>query len=534
MPKKRRLFTRSLLDYTSVDESINEVQLKRKWRKVICEMGDSEEARSLFFASLTDRTIDAVFKAETTFHANLASGATQHQETTEVKEEEKDEAIADYDENDVKDILNTNTKHSFFSNPDLRKRLPAFLLAKLQHDNFKLLTASVTDIVTSENGKTTKLLISLEDGYEIETVILRHNKRTTICVSSQAGCKMGCTFCATGALGFEANVTSGEVLQQLVFAQRFLSYSAQFDMSKPRRITNVVFMGMGEPLNNFLNLVHSLKSLVHRKRFGLSPTKICVSTVGVTGNLKKLHCIFPEVKLALSLHAPTQPLREQIIPTARMKGCRLHELIACLQFIVNKQRLKYPTKPKMQQIMIEYILIHKVNDSKETCLALCHLLATAKLKGHVLINLIPYNPIYNPKNIATTYEAPPLSSIEVFHTTLLEHQFFCTVRTEMGQDVNGACGQLALIKKQAPRGPVQELEDLCDNSAGSSSSLTTRVSSVEKETGHAYPLDQRSKHVAWNLTRDSFLSRKNGLGLGALLCVTAAAVVGVSLAKGKN
>lgn len=307
------------------------------------------------------------------------------------------------------------------------------------------LTSKVVVVQESSDFVTTKLLIELQTGHRVESVILRHSKRTTLCVSSQVGCKMGCTFCATGTLGQRANLTSGEIQEQIIHANRFLKLTKE-----PRDISNIVFMGMGEPLNNYSNVVAAVRALTDPGRFALAPGKITISTVGVTNRMKTLADDLPGVSLALSLHAPNQELRLKIIPTAG--AYPLDKLIQALETHLNS-----PSAIEHEQyVMIEYILLSGVNDT----VPLAHELASIleRIKDRVKINLIPYNPIFNPEGLAKTFVPPPPRDVERFRSALqFDHGLFCTVRTEMGQDVNGACGQLACITEQKADIDIEDL-----------------------------------------------------------------------------
>lgn len=353
------------------------------------------------------------------------------------------------DTQEILNMINENIYDEFLNLKRISNKFSNEVINSLRENNFRFLSSYVVEAVDSSNGKTTKLLIALEDGYKIETIILRHKKRTTICVSSQAGCKMGCNFCATGSLGYEANLTSGEILQQFIFAQRYLSANKE-----NRRVSNVVFMGMGEPLNNYSALSLALKSLISTKRLALSPDRVTVSTVGVINNFNKLSKEFPEIMLALSLHASNQELRVKLIPTAT--AYKLEKLLLSVKNIIEHKKALYPNKPKRQCIMIEYILIRDINDTMILTKELAKVLES--VKENVIINLIPYNPIYNPKGFAREYKAPLLSNVENFQRSMLHQGYFCTIRTEMGQDVNGACGQLALVKETNQA--ITDLEDL--------------------------------------------------------------------------
>ncbi|GMF14056.1 unnamed protein product [Phytophthora lilii] len=192
--------------------------------------------------------------------------------------------------------LATHPDASFADIPDIPKTLRALLAEHFAH-----FTTSVTTEQRSADG-TVKLLLRLQDGHEIEAVIMRHKGRNTLCVSSQVGCQMGCTFCATGTLGIIADLCSGEILEQLAHANRVAP------------IRNVVFMGMGEPLNNYDAVLAAIRAMT--KVFGLAPKYITLSTVGVIHRIRQLSHDAPLVRLALSLHAPTQEMRSQIVPTS--------------------------------------------------------------------------------------------------------------------------------------------------------------------------------------------------------------------------
>jgi hypothetical protein len=216
---------------------------------------------------------------------------------------------------------------------------------------FQLMTTTIADCRTSRDGSTTKMVVELQDGHRVESVVMRHDKgRVTLCVSSQVGCKMGCTFCATGTLGELGNLTCGEVLEQLVHAQRLFapggvwgglhtsSTGKQAEAAagggggrgggggatpthisgtgKGVGVRNVVFMGMGEPLNNYDAVLASLGPMTDPQCFAIAPSRCTVSTVGVIPNMRRLVTDAPGVGIALSLHAPNQALREKIVPTA--------------------------------------------------------------------------------------------------------------------------------------------------------------------------------------------------------------------------
>lgn len=330
---------------------------------------------------------------------------------------------------------------------------------KVLHELFKdwhVLACKLVHIHESDDFVTSKLLIELIDGNQIEAVVLRHNKRTTLCVSSQVGCKMKCTFCATGTLGERANLTSGEIQDQLILANRYLKSSRE-----PRTVSNVVLMGMGEPLNNYNSVVAACQAMSDTARFSMSPSRITLSTVGVTNRMKTLAHDLPGISLALSLHAPNQELRQQIIPTA--SAYPLDKIMEAVQDYLNagtaSRRKRTKSDDKREGfVMIEYILLNGVNDTPEVARELADLLRP--LKDQVKLNLIPYNPIFNAEGLAKTFKPPTADDVSTFQNILQkENGIFTTVRVEMGQDVNGACGQLACVSEQA-RNESVDIEDL--------------------------------------------------------------------------
>lgn len=256
-------------------------------------------------------------------------------------------------------------------------QLPKALLDFLQNpDNgFVTISSTVDQARTSADGSTTKLAVRLHDGYLVESVLMRYNSkdrgRASLCVSSQVGCAMGCTFCATGTMGIRGDLTTGEILEQIVHAGRVLAQE-YLDRLKENHVNakhdlvrNVVFMGMGEPLNNYDNVVEACRGLIDRKRWNLSHGRVTVSTVGVTPKIHDLTRDLPEVSLALSLHAPNQEMRTKIVPAA--KAYKIEGLIEALDRhmmvymaqdydgarFTKAQRIKESTR---RRAMIEYVM----------------------------------------------------------------------------------------------------------------------------------------------------------------------------------
>lgn len=311
-------------------------------------------------------------------------------------------------------------------------------LVELIQNHFALLTSKIVSVNHSQDMTVTKLLVELQDGLRVETVIIRHGattarrvtgeSRTTLCVSSQIGCKMACTFCATGTMGEIGNMFMGEILEQLIHARRY------------SEISNIVFMGMGEPLNNYECVIPAVKAMVDSHRFQLAPNRVTVSTVGIVPRMRDFIRDCPNIHLALSLHAPTQESRLEIVPAA--KTYPLHVLMQAVQEYLDTGR----------RLLIEYVLLKDINDSETRA----HELG-ALLKGkNVLVNLIPFNPV-----AGGGYQAPEVETTQRFLGTLCrDYELMATVRKEMGRDIAGACGQLVVSKKD------QKLKDIEDTLGG--------------------------------------------------------------------
>ncbi|KAA8545776.1 hypothetical protein F0562_020773 [Nyssa sinensis] len=300
----------------------------------------------------------------------------------------------------------------------------AYLLLR---SKFKPSISTIHSVVESSDDVTTKLLIKLQNGAFVEAVIMRYDTRlgkyggkprpggprATLCISSQVGCKMGCKFCATGSMGFKNNLSSGEIVEQLVHASR-LSH-----------IRNVVFMGMGEPLNNYAALIEAIRVMTGSP-FQLSPKRITVSTVGIIHAIKKIQSDMPNLNLAVSLHAPVQDIRCQIMPAAR--AFPLEKLMDTLQ--------EYQ-KNSQQKIFIEYIMLDRVNDEEQHAHQLGNLLEPFE----VVVNLIPFNPIGTLSHFKTSSEQRVTSFQKILRGT---YDIRTTIRKQMGQDISGACGQLVV------------------------------------------------------------------------------------------
>jgi len=271
----------------------------------------------------------------------------------------------------------------------------------------------------SKDG-TRKWVIRTDGGSCVETVLIPENGRATLCVSSQIGCSLDCSFCSTGKQGFNRNLSAAEIIGQVRVAIRSFG---PFDPSGDRRVTNVVLMGMGEPLMNFENVVDATQLMMEDNAYGLSKRRVTLSTAGVVPALDKLAKV-SDVSLAVSLHAPNDELRDQLVPINRRYP--INELIdSCNRYLQSLNDKRVAT--------VEYTLIAGVNDQPEHARQLVKLLRRLPSK----LNLIPFNPFPN-----SDYERPSESAILAFKQIMLNGGVLTTVRKTRGDDVDAACGQL--------------------------------------------------------------------------------------------
>ena len=287
-----------------------------------------------------------------------------------------------------------------------------------------LIPPKLKKVLVSEDG-TKKYLIQLDSGSSIEMVRIPEKKRITLCISSQAGCALQCTFCATGAQGFEKNLSADEIIGQL--------WLANFYDKKDAPITNVVFMGMGEPLLNFEPVITSAEIMRNEFAYFLSKKRITISTSGLIPQINKL-ADRTDVSLAISLHAADDSLRDIIVPIN--KKYPINNLLeACKNYLsVQKDN---------RHITIEYILIDGINDSIDHARSLSKILTGLACK----INLIPFNPFDG-----CDYNRSKDKNIEVFKKHLFNKGFITTLRVTRGDDIDGACGQLVGNLKKATQG----------------------------------------------------------------------------------
>lgn len=291
---------------------------------------------------------------------------------------------------------------------------------KLLKENCFIQSLKNVATAQSANDQSTKVVFETEDHLFIESVLMRHlTGRITLCISSQVGCPMGCAFCATGKMGLKRNLTFYEILDQVLTFQKLLK-------KEGTGIRNIVFMGMGEPLMNYENVIQAIRILNDPKKLEIGARHITISTCGIIPGIEKLIGEKLQVKLAISLHAPNNELREKLMPIN--KKYPLKELIKILDTysaITNKR------------IFYEYIMLKDINDQDKHARELGKL-----LKGKLAhVNLIPFNPIEKTEFLKT--DQPRIKS---FQSILENYGIPSTVRVSLGDDISAACGQLA--KKQ--------------------------------------------------------------------------------------
>lgn len=313
--------------------------------------------------------------------------------------------------------------HMLIDDPHEMTNLPKELRQHLV-ERVRIGRLEVMDTIVSEDGLTEKVIFRAADDCLFETVLMRYTDRNTVCVSSQVGCPVGCLFCATGQAGFERDLATGEITAQvLYFARRLREHDAH--------LTNVVFMGMGEPMLNFDAVWKAILNLHHPEGLSLGARRFSISTAGVVPGIERMAHASLQVGLAISLHAPENTLRDRLVPLNRryplerlLGACRLY------------------TERMGRRVTFEYVLVEGVNDSE------AHAAQTAELLQDLLchVNLIPLNP-----TLDCDYEAPGSESVLRFQEILVDRGIQTTVRLRRGIDIRAGCGQL--------RGAYQGMEE---------------------------------------------------------------------------
>jgi 23S rRNA (adenine2503-C2)-methyltransferase len=304
---------------------------------------------------------------------------------------------------------------------DLPRALRADLAAA-----FRWSAVQVVSETASADGETRKALLELADGHHIESVLMpHHGARNAVCISTQAGCPMACGFCATGEMGLIRNLTTGEILDQVRHWQREL-------VTRGERVSHVVYMGMGEPFNNYEATIASARALTDPERFGISPRRITISTCGVVPKIDALASEGLPVNLAVSLHAADDRTRGAIMPINRKWG--VDEVLDA--------SARYATKTK-RRVTYEYVMLAGVNDSDDDARLLAERIAAHGRAAHGHVNLIPYNP--GPGG----FRRPSVERMERFASILREGGIAATLRISKGQDIAAACGQLKVAEGRA-------------------------------------------------------------------------------------
>ena len=309
--------------------------------------------------------------------------------------------------------------------------LPASLRGRLE-ERFAPTRPELVRHQVVDDGETHKLLLRLPDGESVETVLMLYPRRrgsaarATVCVSTQAGCAMGCPFCATGQAGFRRQLTSGEIVRQVAVAAATVRATAGDDArrgGRPRHVTNVVFMGMGEPLANLAATERAVRWLHDPEGMRLSARAITVSTVGIVPGIRRLAQLGLPITLAVSLHAPDDALRDELVPINR-----IHPLAELLSATHEYRRMT------RRRVTFEYVLIGDVNDSVDQAARLAELVRDHR--AHV--NLIPLNPTPG----VPQWREPSAARVRAFAATLARAGVGATVRDTKGRGADAACGQL--------------------------------------------------------------------------------------------
>ncbi|MEJ5202169.1 MAG: 23S rRNA (adenine(2503)-C(2))-methyltransferase RlmN [Anaerolineales bacterium] len=304
----------------------------------------------------------------------------------------------------------------FWKSPEQFSNLPKPLRQKLA-EQFQFSALIAENQLQSSDGQTVKTMFRLPDGKAIETVLMRYEQRCTLCISTQSGCAMGCVFCATGQMGFQRHLSSGEIIEQVLYFARQLK-------DEGKQLTNIVIMGMGEPFHNYDATLSAIDRLNDPQGFGMSERRFTISTVGLVPMIQRFASEKRQVNLAISLHAANDALRSTLLPINRKYP--LSELIqACNDYV----------KQTGRRVTFEWALIRDTNDTIEHAHELARL-----VKGLLChVNVIPLNPTQKYPGQPTTHQRAV-----VFKETLEKAGIPCTIRIRRGIDIQAGCGQLAI------------------------------------------------------------------------------------------
>jgi len=295
-------------------------------------------------------------------------------------------------------------------------------LREMLSKNLTIFSFETTEVVSSRNGKTIKARIELKDNKLIETVLISSSFGLwTACVSCQTGCVLGCTFCATGRIQKMRNLSAEEITDQVLFWKHYLMKNR-----KGERLSNVVYMGMGEPFLNWIEVAWSINSLIEPETFNIGSRSISVSTAGIPEGVINIAKKFPQVNLAISLHSADQKIREELMPSARKY--RLSEI---------ERALKEYFKICNRKVFLEYLMLEKINDSEKDARKLAEWVNGIGHRQLLHVNLIAYN------QTGSGFSPTSPDRIRKFKNLLLRQGISVTTRKSLGQDILGACGQLA-------------------------------------------------------------------------------------------
>ncbi len=274
----------------------------------------------------------------------------------------------------------------------------------------------------SSDGETVKTLFAISGGQHLEAVLMRYDRRQTLCISTQAGCAMGCVFCATGQMGFKRQLSSGEIVQQVIHYARLLK-------SNNEQVSNIVVMGMGEPFHNYDATMSAIRQLSSPNGFNLGARRFTISTVGLVPGIRRFTQEHSQINLAISLHAADDELRSKLLPVN--KKYPLDQLLsACQEYV----------KATHRRVSFEWALIQGVNDTPKQAQLLAQRLKPFRIEGSILchVNVIPLNPTHNYFGEASTRQ-----KAYAFKSVLERAGIPCTIRLRRGVDIQAGCGQLA-------------------------------------------------------------------------------------------
>lgn len=304
---------------------------------------------------------------------------------------------------------------------DEMSSIPKLIRNKLKEET-EIVTLKFIDSEVSNFNNTKKYIFETAEENKIESVIIPDENRVTLCLSTQVGCPLDCKFCATGLMGYKKNLTSGEIFDQYLLTAK--DYGAD-------KITNIVYMGMGEPLLNFKETVRSLEIFAEDLTTGISLKKITISTAGIAPKIKELAETGLNVKLALSLHSCFEDIRSKIMPINEKYSLK-----------ANLDAIRYYARKTKTRITFEYVMLKDINDRPEDIAAITRLCSGVASK----INIIPFNSLkhMNPEGLAGELEPTPQDKIQDFVQQLRDKNITVMVRNTMGDDIAAACGQLAI------------------------------------------------------------------------------------------